>query len=110
MEVTQEDAETYANISQNINNYFFKNPNKKFVILGGDALYMTFTNHAQNITPLYANYSGYTSGVYPYEQQLNEYIKKKKPLILITDYNTQIPKGYHTIKTWKKRRLIFIAP
>lgn len=110
MRVEKRDAEYYTSVSRNIDKYFLKNPNKKFVIMGSDALYMTFTDHAQNITPLYANFSGSTSGIYPYDQKLIEYIHISEPLILASFNNFKMPKGYYVIKIWKENRMLLIAP
>ncbi|MCL4353941.1 hypothetical protein M1349_00525, partial [Patescibacteria group bacterium] len=110
MRINQKDAYFYSDVSQNINKYLAKNPEKKLVVFDFDALYSVFAVNQENIDSFYANYSGYTSGVYPYEKDFYVFVKDKRPLILLNTSYLPFSKDYYVVKVWKDYNKALVAP
>ncbi|MCL4354766.1 glycosyltransferase family 39 protein [Patescibacteria group bacterium] len=110
MRINQKDAYFYSDVSQNINKYLAKNPEKKLVVFDFDALYSVFAVNQENIDSFYANYSGYTSGVYSYEKDFYVFVKDKKPLILLNTSYLPFSKDYYIVKVWKDYNKALVAP
>jgi hypothetical protein len=99
MKVAAGEEKFYREVAREIDGYLAGHPEKRLVILGSDALYMTFTTKARNTLSMYADYSGMTSGVYRYNDELSRYIMSAKPLVLADD-RYLVPTGFYLIKEW----------
>ena len=90
----------YFSVAATMRNYLRRHPDKHFVIDTSEPLYLTFTDQSINVLPIFANYSGYTSGLYPFEAALSDYIQKEKPLVMIDKENVKRLNGYYLLKSW----------
>jgi len=109
MHVSSKEALYYADVSKTMNDYLKKHPNKHFVIDTSDPLYLTFTDSSINVLPLYVNYSGATSGLYPFDQKLSQYIYAYKPLVMVQNEDIHKFKGYTSIARWNTYDTALIA-
>lgn len=109
MKVRKGDAIFFEEVAVNMSKYFNNNSNKRFIVVGPDALYSAFANNEINVGPFYANYSGYTSGFYSYDAMINKFIKRYKPLVL-ADRSDLFKSEYFALKIWKDRNVVLLAP
>lgn len=116
MRVEKAEKDYYLEVSNKVNDYLKKNPAKNFIVLGPDALYLTFVNRSTNIHPLFINRGTTFASIYPdYEMLLNNYIRNDRPLILIENSvlarrEIPIPTGYILLQNWPSHSTLLVAP
>ncbi len=107
---SKQDATYYHDIYTRIKLYLEDHPSKTFVIYASSAsMYTTFTDKSVNILSFYADFSGFTSGVYPYSTALDNYVKVNKPLILTEVKNKSRLPGYYILHAWPKYNYILLG-
>ncbi len=104
------DAIFYSEINSEMETYLNKFPKRTFIIDNSDAIYSTFTNRTVNVLPIFANFSGYSSGYYNFDKAINDYVKLNKPLILVESININRFENYHVIRIWENQKLALVAP
>lgn len=93
MKIDQQEAVFYQYMSQEITNYFEKNPQGNVVTNGPNALYLTFDSKINNIQPMYVSWALIDDSIYTNSTKiLNDYIERYKPLLI--SYGDQLPPGY----------------
>lgn len=108
--LTPADALYLVDVTTTIDMYLAKHPNKVFVMNTENPLYVTFTNKVFYPRPLFFNNSGYTSGIYPFEIQLKEFIDRQRPLVMVTPQNINWISGYSVLKQWPDRQIVLLQP
>lgn len=115
MKVEKTDEKYYLDVAEKINGYLERNPTSNFVVLGPDAIYLTFANRSTNIHPLFINRGTTFASIYPdYEMLLNNYIRNDRPLILIENSvlakrEIPIPTGYILLQNWPSHSTLLVA-
>ena len=106
-----QNAAYYNDVYLKMHSYLMTHPRTSFIIYASSAsMYTTFTNKSVNILSFYADFSGFTSGVYPYSAALNNYVRNNKPLILTSSHNINRLPNYYILDSWKKYSYILAAP
>ncbi len=94
MKMTPDEANFYQYLSQEITNYFEKNPQGNVVTNGPNALYLTFDSRIYNIQPMYVNWGRrINNGIYPnYSNIFYNYLERENPFLI--SHDDKIPSGY----------------
>ena len=93
MKMGPDEADLYQNMSQEITNYFEKNPQGNVVTNLSEALYLTFDSRIYNIQPLYVDWGSLGDVIYPdFTNILNDYLEREKPLLI--SFSEEAPPGY----------------
>lgn len=108
--VSAKEEEGYKELASKMDTYFRTHPGSTFIVLGGDALSLTFTSYSHNTGPYFVDFSDITSGIYPYNQRLDEYISKFRPLVLVTKVPPVIPPNYKKIGEWPVFHGVLVIP
>lgn len=103
-------AESYRSLARKMDEYFSVHKSAGFVVLGSDALSLTFTSHSHNTGPYFVDFSNITSGIYPYNDQLDRYISSSHPLVLITKVPPVVPPKYQKIGEYPSFHSVLVAP
>jgi hypothetical protein len=83
MKVAKSDADIYEGMSNLINDYELKHPDKEVILSGGDPLYLTFAINRSNFHPLYVPIESIYLSVYPdFIDKRYDFVNKQKPIII----------------------------